>query len=81
MIAFIAPIRAGIQTDKYLFDGGYVRSNATTGNFSFFYYNKDHLGNNREVLDHWITGSVLMIIFQDRQSINGNVNETSNELQ
>ena len=27
----------------------------------------------------WITGSVLMIIFQDRQSIN--VNETSNELQ
>ena len=29
----------------------------------------------------WITGSVLMIIFQDRQSINGNVNETSNELQ
>ena len=28
-----------------------------------------------------ITGSVLMIIFQDRQSINGNVNETSNELQ
>ena len=28
----------------------------------------------------WITGSVLMIIFQDRQSINGNVNETSNEL-
>ena len=27
-----------------------------------------------------ITGSVLMIIFQDRQSINGNVNETSNEL-
>ena len=26
----------------------------------------------------WITGSVLMIIFQDRQSIN--VNETSNEL-
>ena len=52
MIAFVAPIRAGIQTDKYLFDGGYVRSNATTGNFSFFYYNKDHLGNNREVLDH-----------------------------
>ena len=29
----------------------------------------------------WITGSVLVIIFQDRQSINGNVNETSNELQ
>ena len=28
-----------------------------------------------------ITGSVLMIIFQDRKSINGNVNETSNELQ
>ena len=31
--------------------------------------------------EKWITGSVLMIIFQDRQSINGNVNETSNELQ
>ena len=27
-----------------------------------------------------ITGSVLMIILQDRQSINGNVNETSDEL-
>ena len=26
-------------------------------------------------------GVILMIIFQDRQSINGNVNETSNELQ
>ena len=25
-------------------------------------------------------GRILMIIFQDRQSINGNVNETSNEL-
>ena len=28
----------------------------------------------------WITGSVLVIIFQDRQSINGNTNEASNEL-
>ena len=30
---------------------------------------------------HRITGSVLVIIFQDRKCINGNVNETSNELQ
>ena len=52
MIAFIAPIRAGIQTDKYLFDGGYARLNSSTGNFLFFYYNKDHLGNNHEVLNH-----------------------------
>ena len=40
------------QTDKYLFDGGYARLNSSTGNFLFFYYNKDHLGNNHEVLNH-----------------------------
>ena len=28
-----------------------------------------------------ITGSVLLIIFQDKQSTKGNTNETSNELQ
>ena len=28
-----------------------------------------------------ITGSVLMIIFQDKHSTKGNTNETSNELQ
>ena len=41
-------------------------------------------GRNCLVGDHgvgsWITGSVLVIIFQDRQSINGNTNEASNEL-
>ena len=28
----------------------------------------------------WITGAVLVIIFQDKQSINGNTIEASNEL-
>ena len=39
----------------------------------------DFLGNT-EFLKEAITGSVLVIIFQDRQSINGNTNEASNEL-
>ena len=40
--------------DKYLFGGGYASAsmtNPTTYNFSFYYYNQDHLGNNREVVD------------------------------
>ncbi len=40
--------------DKFLFDGGYAKASAvnpTTYNFSFNYYNQDHLGNNREVVD------------------------------
>ena len=40
--------------DKFLFDGGYAQASAvnpTTYSFSFYYYNQDHLGNNREVVD------------------------------
>ena len=40
--------------DRYLFDGGYAKAtfvNPTTYSFEFFYYNQDHLGNNREVVD------------------------------
>ena len=40
--------------DRYLFEGGYAKAtsvNPTTYTFEFFYYNKDHLGNNREVVD------------------------------
>ena len=42
------------MVDRYLFDGGYVKVtvvNSTTYTFEFYYYNKDHLGNNREVVD------------------------------
>ncbi len=40
--------------DMFLFDGGYAKASLvspTTYNFSFNYYNQDHLGNNREVVD------------------------------
>lgn len=40
------------RIDKCLFDGGYARAiqtSATTDRFVFYYYNKDHLGNNREL--------------------------------
>ena len=43
-----------VLTDRYLFDGGYAKAtavNSTTYTFEFYYYNKDHLGNNREVVD------------------------------
>ncbi len=42
------------RVDKYLFEGGYAQASvasATTDNFAFFYYNKDHLGSIREVVD------------------------------
>ena len=42
------------MVDRYLFDGGYAKAtfvNPTTYTFEFYYYNKDHLGNNREVVD------------------------------
>ena len=48
--------------DKFLFDGGYASAsmtNPTTYNFSFYYYNRDHLGNNREVVDS--AGTVMQI--------------------
>ena len=40
--------------DKFLFNGGYASASMTsptTYTFSFYYYNQDHLGNNREVVD------------------------------
>ena len=43
------------KIDKILFDGGYAQasavSNTTKDKFAFYYYNQDHLGNNREVVD------------------------------
>jgi RHS repeat-associated protein len=42
------------RIDKVLFDGGYFKAsqiNGTTYGFTLYYYNKDHLGNNREVLN------------------------------
>ena len=42
------------KIDKILFDGGYAQdtsANSTTDKFAFYYYNQDHLGNNREVVD------------------------------
>ena len=67
MAVFITPIRAGIhmvlggnlivkedKTDRLLFDGGYftaTRLSPTTYGFTPYYYNKDHLGNIREVVD------------------------------
>lgn len=41
-------------TDRYLFDGGYAKAlfvSPTTYSFEFHYYNRDHLGNIREVVD------------------------------
>ncbi|MBO4851557.1 MAG: hypothetical protein J5529_11775 [Prevotella sp.] len=35
--------------DKVLFDGGFADV-SSSGSFVLFYYNKDHLGNNREAL-------------------------------
>ena len=42
------------KIDKVLFEGGYAQAtaaNSTTDKFAFNYYNQDHLGNNREVVD------------------------------
>ena len=41
--------------DKVLFDGGYAKGTpfSSTGyGFTLYYYNKDHLGNNREVVNY-----------------------------
>ena len=41
------------RMDKCLFDGGYARAmetSATTDRFVFYFYNQDHLGNNRELV-------------------------------
>ena len=42
------------KIDKYLFEGGYAQATSTSksaDSFAFNYYNQDHLGNNREVVD------------------------------
>ena len=42
------------KIDKVLFDGGYAQASVatkTTDKFAFYFYNQDHLGNNREVVD------------------------------
>lgn len=42
------------KIDKYLFGGGYAQASVaslTTDIFAFYYYNQDHLGNIREVVD------------------------------
>ncbi len=42
------------MTDRYLFEGGYAKASMvspTNYRFNFLYYNQDHLGNNREVVD------------------------------
>ena len=42
------------KIDKVLFDGGYAQASVatkTTDKFAFNFYNQDHLGNNREVVD------------------------------
>ncbi len=49
--------------DKYFFDGGYAQAKTNeatlTDNFSLYYYNSDHLGNIREVIDE--KGDVVQI--------------------
>lgn len=50
------------KIDKFLFDGGYAKATATgtyTDSFAFHYYNKDHLGNNREMVD--AKGNVVQV--------------------
>ena len=51
------------RMDKYFFDGGYAQAKTTeatlTDNFSLYYYNSDHLGNIREVIDE--KGDVVQI--------------------
>ena len=42
------------RIDKFLFGGGYAQASvasSTTDNFAFYFYNQDHLGNIREVVN------------------------------
>ena len=51
------------MTDRYLFDGGYAKAmmvSPTNYRFAFYYYNRDHLGNIREVVDS--AGTVCQVI-------------------
>ena len=45
------------KVDKYLFSGGYCQNTDST--LAFNYFNQDHLGNNREVVD--FNGRVVLI--------------------
>ena len=51
------------KIDKYYFDGGYAQAKAipesNNDEFAFFYYNSDHLGNIREVINE--QGDVVQI--------------------
>jgi RHS repeat-associated protein len=50
------------RIDKCYFEGGFARAfetSETTDRFVFYYYNQDHLGNNREVVD--IKGRVMQV--------------------
>ena len=50
------------KIDKYLFGGGYAQASvasSTTDNFAFYYYNQDHLGNIREVVNE--SGTVQQV--------------------
>ena len=41
------------RIDKFMFEGGYAQAKADGSykdNFTYYFYNKDHLGNNREVI-------------------------------
>ena len=47
-------IMKGSKWDKILFDGGYcqaTQAGSSSDSFAFYYYNHDHLGNIREVVD------------------------------
>ncbi|MBE6266224.1 MAG: hypothetical protein E7102_07125 [Prevotella ruminicola] len=50
------------KVDKYLFEGGYAQASvasSTTDNFAFYFYNQDHLGNIREVVNE--SGAVKQV--------------------
>jgi len=50
------------KIDMLLFDGGYAKASSTTSTtdkFTFYYYNQDHLGNNREVIG--LRGAVMQV--------------------
>ncbi len=50
------------KIDKFLFGGGYAQASvasSTTDNFAFYFYNQDHLGNIREVVN--ASGSVQQV--------------------
>jgi RHS repeat-associated protein len=52
----------GGRVDKVLFEGGYcqaTQAGSSSDSFAFYYYNQDHLGNIREVVD--ATGTVRQV--------------------